>query len=633
MNKSILLDNYSPAADIVVTALCFVMFTLVLFSYVSRKRSSKLFLTMIGLALISAWTDISFYTLAVSPGMEVLANWVRCIYHATLFLIFVYYVAYICEATRYEKTRIYVMVANLLFALVLLADIVTTASGITFTVESTGIRFIRHGIFIYGYTAFLVLITILLVRVRNLLFRRVMFSFFGTIMISFMLLLAQGLSGQSSFTVAALFLPMIAVMYMLHSNPYDALLGTNDLKAMRETVRFYHYKKYGFMYMSLYLKVFDEEGREMPEDIKTLVRQFSFKFFRRWKMFKVGNGHIVLVFIKSKNPGYEKRAQGMLDAFFPLYDRYHYEYKIVVGEAIDEISEKGQYPEFIRSIHRNMPVCSVHRVSAEDYDAFRRSEYILSELEDIYRKSDLDDPRVLAYCQPVLNARTGRYESGEALMRLDLKETGIISPDEFIPLAEEQGLIHVLTKIILKKTCDAILTFVGEGLSLKKISVNVSPLELKDNGFRNDIMNIIGISGVPVDKIAIEITESRNESDFLVMKETIEELKANGILFYLDDFGTGYSNMERIMELPFDIIKFDRSLVLAAGADERSRNMVASLARMFTEMRFRVLYEGVEKESDEELCKSMSACFLQGFRYSKPVPILEMRNFLGKKSD
>ena len=173
----------------------------------------------------------------------------------------------------------------------------------------------------------------------------------------------------------------------------------------------------------------------------------------------------------------------------------------------------------------------------------------------------------------------------------------------------------------------------GEGLSLKKISVNVSPLELKDKGFRNDIMNIIGISGVPVDKIAIEITESRNESDFLVMKETIEELKANGILFYLDDFGTGYSNMERIMELPFDIIKFDRSLVLAAGADERSRNMVASLARMFTEMRFRVLYEGVEKESDEELCKSMSAYFLQGFRYSKPVPILEMRNFLGKKSD
>lgn len=218
-------------------------------------------------------------------------------------------------------------------------------------------------------------------------------------------------------------------------------------------------------------------------------------------------------------------------------------------------------------------------------------------------------------------------------MRLNLKETGIIYPDMFIPLAEEHGLIHALTRIILKKTCDAILALVGEGLPVRRISVNVSPLELKDKEFCKDIMDIIGISGVPVDKIAIEITESHNERDFLVMKEVIEELKSKGIQFYLDDFGTGYSNMERIMELPFDIIKFDRSLVLAAGSDDRSRSMVANLAGMFSDMRFMVLYEGVENVSDEQLCKSMSACFLQGFMYSKPIPILEMRSFLGAKAD
>ena len=633
MNNRILLDNYSPAADIVVASVCFVMFILVVFSYVSRKRSSKLFLTMIGLVLISAWADISFYSMAVDPGLHTAANWVRCVYHATLFLIFVYYVAYICEATKYEKTRIYVTIANILFAIVLLTDIITTARGMTFRVDASGMRFDRHGIFMYGYIAFLVLIFTLLVRVRNLLFRRVMFSFFGTMIISFLLLLAQGLCGQSSFTIAALFLPMIAVMYMLHSNPYDALLGTNDIKALRETVRYYQYKKYDFMYMSLYLRFFDEEGKEMPEEIKALVRQFAFKFFRRWKMFKVGNGHLILVFRTKQNPDYEKRMQGMLDAFFPLYEKFHFDYKIVIGQAIADVSGRGIYPEFIRSIHRNMPQCSIHRVSDEDYDKFRQLEYILSELEDIYHKSDLDDPRVLVYCQPVLNARKGRYESGEALMRLNLKETGIIYPDMFIPLAEEHGLIHALTKIILKKTCDAILALVGEGLPVRRISVNVSPLELKDKEFCKDIMDIIGISGVPVDKIAIEITESHNERDFLVMKEVIEELTSKGIQFYLDDFGTGYSNMERIMELPFDIIKFDRSLVLAAGSDDRSRSMVANLAGMFSDMRFRVLYEGVEKESDERLCKSMSACFLQGFRYSKPIPILEMRNFLGAKAD
>ena len=633
MSKNILLDNYSPAADIVVASICFVMFILVIFSYVSRKRNSKLFLTMIGLALVSAWADITFYTLAVNPDLHAVANWVRCFYHATLFLIFVYYVAYICETTHYENTRTYVMIANLLFAMVLLADIITTASGSTFHVDSTGVRFVRHGIFIYGYVSFLILISVLLAKVRNLMFRSVMLSFFGTILVSFILLLAQGLSGQSSFTVAALFLPMIAVMYMLHSNPYDALLGTNDLRAMQETVRYYRTKNYDFMYMSLYLRMFDEEGRELPEDLKTLIREYTFRFFRKWKMFKIGNGHLILVFIKSKNPDYEKRMQDMLDAFSPLHDKYHYDYKVVIGESKDEISSSGMYPELIRSIHRNMQECSIHNVTAGDYEAFRQSEYILSELEDIYRKNDLDDPRVLVYCQPVLNARTGRFENGEALMRLELKDAGIVFPDKFIPLAEEHGFIHVLTKIILKKTCDAILSFVGEGLYMKKISVNVSPLELRDSGFRKDIMDIVSISGIPVDKIAIEITESRNESDSMVIKEIIDDLKENGIQFYLDDFGTGYSNMERIMEMPFDIIKFDRSLVLAAASDERSRNMVASLAKMFSDMRYRVLYEGVESESDEEMCKAMSAHFLQGYRYSKPIPILEMRDFFGRKPE
>ena len=134
------------------------------------------------------------------------------------------------------------------------------------------------------------------------------------------------------------------------------------------------------------------------------------------------------------------------------------------------------------------------------------------------------------------------------------------------------------------------------------------------------------------DKIAIELTESRSESDFILMKEKIEELKDRGIKFYLDDFGTGYSNMERIMELPFDIIKFDRSLLLASGTDDRSKKMVSNLANMFADMNYYVLYEGVEKDSDEDMCKRMSAAYLQGFKYSKPAPIVELKDYISRRS-
>ncbi len=162
--------------------------------------------------------------------------------------------------------------------------------------------------------------------------------------------------------------------------------------------------------------------------------------------------------------------------------------------------------------------------------------------------------------------------------------------------------------------------------------MNVSVPELKDDSFCDDIIDIIRQSGIPGDKIAIELTESQNKGDFMLMKQKIAELREQGIKFYLDDFGTGYSSMERIMSLPFDIIKFDRSLVIASGSEDRSRRMVANLAHMFSDMEYSVLYEGVEKDEDEAMCKDMSATYLQGFKYSKPTPIVDLREYLSRKA-
>ena len=277
-----------------------------------------------------------------------------------------------------------------------------------------------------------------------------------------------------------------------------------------------------------------------------------------------------------------------------------------------------------------MDINDVYIVGKKDVDLFNRYEYILEQLTDIYKKRDMRDERVLAYCQPVFNIKTGKYDTAEALMRLNLPDIGMVFPDQFIPVAEEHGFIHVLTEIILTKTCDAIKSLMSEGYDVNRISVNVSVMELRDEKFTSDIDDIIEASAIPNDKIAVEITESRNDSDFLMMKDRIEELRRRGIKLYLDDFGTGYSNMERIMELPFDIIKFDRSLVIASDADERSEKMVKSLAGMFSELNYSVLYEGVENDGDEIRCINMSASYLQGYKYSKPIPIADLNRFFAK---
>jgi EAL domain-containing protein (putative c-di-GMP-specific phosphodiesterase class I) len=289
---------------------------------------------------------------------------------------------------------------------------------------------------------------------------------------------------------------------------------------------------------------------------------------------------------------------------------------------------ENDYVNFLKYIYKNMAQNSFHEISDEDVKLFQKNEYILKELADICRGGNTRDPRVLAYCQPVFNVKTGRYDTAEALMRLKLPEIGLVFPDQFISLAEENGFIHVLTEIMLQKTCDELRYLIAEGYEVSRISVNVSVSELREENFIDDVGRIIEGSNIPYEKVAIELTESMNESDFAIMKNKIDELKEKGIKFYLDDFGTGYSNFERIMEIPFDIIKFDRSMLIESNRSESGEFMVKTFAGMFKKLNYSVLFEGVEDDLDEQHCIGMQASYLQGYKYSRPIPIENLRDFL-----
>lgn len=125
-----------------------------------------------------------------------------------------------------------------------------------------------------------------------------MFGFYGTIAISLMVLVLQGIKHQSSFTVSTLLLPVIAMMYVMHSNPYDALLGANDITAMQDYVQYCYEKKLSFIFMSLYLREFEEEGTEIPQKVQAGIRQFTDQVVRKARLFKVGKGHMILIFLK-----------------------------------------------------------------------------------------------------------------------------------------------------------------------------------------------------------------------------------------------------------------------------------------------------------------------------------------------
>lgn len=624
-------EGYTPVGDISAIAVCFVMVLLMLFSYIRRTRSLRIFIAIIVLLITAASANVTCHLLAAQLLLRV-ADVCRMLYHTSIYLVFCLYAVYIAEVTGLEKkkARMVLSAFGILAVVLTAADLTQSLLGNGLQVQADGTVSRGFDIFMVGYIVNCTGMVFLLLKIRGYLYKRVMSGFFSTVALSIGTMAAQKFFGHSSFTVITFVFPVIGMFYIMHSNPYNVSLGAVDSQAMTDMVRNLYSRRIPFVFMSLYMPAFEVDGAAIPEEMQATIRRFTADYFRGAYLFQIRKGHILLLFRKKRNPDYEHRIENILNAFRWEYHHYKYDYKIVIGESVDEISEKNEYPSLIRNIHRTMKENTIRRVGPGDIGSLHRDLYVLRELADIARQKDPEDPRVLAYCQPVFNVRTGSFDTAEVLMRLDLAETGLVLPDHFIHLAEEYGFIHALTEIILHKACCAVRQLTNEGYILSRVSVNVSALEIRDDAFCSDITRVIYASGIPATKIAIELTESRSEDDFLLIKNKFEELRNRGITVYLDDFGTGYTNLERIVELPFDIIKFDRSMVTASGSDPRARQLLENLASIFTGMGYAVLFEGVESEEDEARCMQMSASYLQGCRYSHPVPIGNLRDCLLK---
>ena len=634
------LSDYSRMGDVAVIAICCVIFILLSTSYIVRSKSYHIFSTIVGFVFLAAVTNIGFNELLARNDLVVNNSYVigllyllRVFYHFLLFNTFFQFVLYAIVVSNIEKKtgRLIAWVATGVFLIIVGVDVAMTFSGHGFKIsKETGIAVGGSNVFMIGYVIFVAFIAFLFFRLRKLVYKRVLWGFALTMVLAVVIRFAQLFIGESSLTTMTFLLPVLAMLYILHINPYDISTGTLNMKSMEDMTRTLYAKNKQFIIMSLQLPDFVGEGKSLPETVKNQTRRFTVEYFRNGTLFQIGNGQIIMIARKDSNPDYDEWMQTILMAFQEQYKIHQMPYKIVYGESFIDSIKENEYLSLIDSIHKVIPDNSMHRIDLSDIRRYKEHAYIVSQLEDIYKKGDLNDPRVLVYTQPVYNIQSKRFDTAEALMRLNLENIGLVSPVVFIPIAEERGYIHALTKIILNKTCQTIKKLCENNVPFTRISVNVSSIELKDEGFCNDINRILYDNGVHGDKIAIELTESQSEEDFEIMKKRIDVLHEEGICFYLDDFGTGYSNMERILELPFDIIKFDRSMVIASGQDTRSEHIVEKLAKMFSDFKYSVLYEGVENNEDENRCLSMSATYLQGFKYSKPIPIDQLQAFLTK---
>jgi diguanylate cyclase (GGDEF)-like protein len=218
---------------------------------------------------------------------------------------------------------------------------------------------------------------------------------------------------------------------------------------------------------------------------------------------------------------------------------------------------------------------------------------------------------IVPYFQPVLHLDSGELAGFEVLARWPHLERGMISPTQFIPVAEEAGLVDAMFWALLAQACRKALDAPG----LFTLAVNISPSQIRDQWFPEKVLRTLRETGFPAQRLEIEVTESAMIGDIQRAKSSLMSLKNQGVRIALDDFGTGYSSLFLLRALPIDKLKIDRSFVSSLVADRESATIVGALVGLGKALGLQITAEGVEDEATAAALQAMGCEFVQGFYY------------------
>lgn len=626
-------QNYTHMADLSTIVICILHCFLLHSTYTFKQKNLNMFRAANAFVLFAAATNIIYHEL-VAVLSESIVIWVYICRNASYILLmltyvfFCIYVSNLMDMKGKKRQRFFALIW-VAFAFFSFAEITAPLGKWGFYIDEK-LQIHQNyylDIFWFAYIFYSVTLTALLVVHRRKFITKIYRCICSVGVICFLIILWQALFMNTSYTCITFTFPIMALLFLFHYNSYDQETGTLDYKTFDAYIQ--ELVDEEFSVISLYLH---EMHADKMKDLSEYFFHFNEKYFKDACTFRLRDDKLALIYPDVRNKNSKEKIPVLLQDFRKLYDTYKIDYRIVIMHSNAELVGGRDYLALNEFVERKMKMNTVYWCTDQDIKAYLKSKYILEELQDINHKQDLDDERVKVFCQPVLNTKTNTFTSAEALMRLELMKCGMVLPDEFISLAEKNGYIHTLSKIILNKTCKQMKYMEQQGYNIERVSVNFSITELKDKRFCDDVTEIIRANGIPYEKIAIELTESKNEKDFENVKDMMTTLQELGVKFYLDDFGTGYSNFERIIGLPIDIIKFDRSLTIMAGKDDESKFLVGSFSDIFKQSNYQILFEGIENEEDERYCKQMNALYLQGFKYSHPIPIEQLTEFLTKEN-
>jgi EAL domain-containing protein (putative c-di-GMP-specific phosphodiesterase class I) len=227
------------------------------------------------------------------------------------------------------------------------------------------------------------------------------------------------------------------------------------------------------------------------------------------------------------------------------------------------------------------------------------------------------------YFQPKVDIRSGAVNSAEALVRWRHPELGMVPPGDFIPLAEECGLIARIGEWVVREACRQAKQWQADGIPALRIAVNLSASQFRASTLVESIQQALQDTGLEPRMLELEITESAVMSDPEESIRTLERLSEMGVLISVDDFGTGYSSMSYLRRLPIDKLKIDRSFINEITARADDALIVQAIVSLAHSLRLKVIAEGVETVEQLDFLRAIGCDQYQGFHFSRPLPVRE----------
>ncbi len=411
---------------------------------------------------------------------------------------------------------------------------------------------------------------------------------------------------------------------------YDVLTGLANRRLFLERVALYMRNAAGGGHKLALLLIDLERFKNINDSLGRPAGDALLKQVAEWLthnmgganlLARVGTDHFAIVVPEVKHEGdlpklFDKKAQDFLDHPFILNDAV---FRIAAKAGIALFPDDGADAD---TLYKNAEAALKKAKARGDRYLFytqKMTEAVAGKLtlENQLRQA-IDNEEFVLYYQPKVNLVSGKVTSAEALIRWNDPRTGLVPPGQFIPILEETGLIYEVGRWALRQAIADYLRWRDAGLAAVRIAVNVSPLQLRNINFIDEIRQVIAFDLHATEGLELEITESLIMDNVEQNITRLQAIRAMGITIAIDDFGTGFSSLNYLARLPVDTLKIDRSFVIEMDAPE-GLALVSTIILVAHALKLKVVAEGVETETQLRQLISLSCDEMQGFLFSKPV--------------